>query len=276
MSPVQVLAARWTRLSSLAHGVAPTPVRGTRSIGVIPADAAEVPPSPDETSSKANQAEYSSPGEHPAQKRNTDDSMKPDMDNANPAVAQQVSFACNERWTSECTCLKRMLLLLCLYGKSTRLSIRVRLQASAADSGSVTFRDAEAASEMREYMRDSRSELQVQVHTGSKHTASQYTHMCSKAIAVPIQDDGGRKLSSLRSPRRLAVTRCWRKRQFTRKQWLPLQSTPSGMQLEGEAQDTRSFLAAPVETLMETSLEKVDTDDNDSSTGAREFDRPPM
>lgn len=53
-----------------------------------PCSIADVPPSPDETSSKVNQAEYSSPGEHPAQDK--DDRMKPDMDNASPAVAQQV------------------------------------------------------------------------------------------------------------------------------------------------------------------------------------------
>ena len=54
---------------------------------------ADVPPSPDETSAKANQAEYSSPGEHPSQGK--DDRMKPDMDNANPAVAQQVTDCCD-------------------------------------------------------------------------------------------------------------------------------------------------------------------------------------
>lgn len=114
----------------------------------------EVPPSPDETSSKANQAEYSSPGEHPAQKRNKDD-MKPDMDNSNPAVAQQ---------------------------------------ASTADGGSVTFGDAETASEMREYVHDSYSELQVQstrngeqLEGEAQDTRSVFTAPVETLLETPLE-----------------------------------------------------------------------------------------
>jgi len=45
-----------------------------------------VPPSPDETFAKANQSDYSSPGQHPAQDKKN---LEPDMDNASQAVKQQ-------------------------------------------------------------------------------------------------------------------------------------------------------------------------------------------
>lgn len=48
---------------------------------------AGVPPSPDSTSGAADQADYSSPGEHPAQDKKK---TNPDMDNASEAVTQQV------------------------------------------------------------------------------------------------------------------------------------------------------------------------------------------
>jgi hypothetical protein len=81
----------------------------------------DIPPSPDETSSKANQAEYSSPGEHPAQDK--DSRVKPDMDNANPAATQQ---------------------------------------AAAGEVGKVTFQDADAAAEMRQYVSANHVDLRVE------------------------------------------------------------------------------------------------------------------
>ncbi len=45
-----------------------------------------MPPSPDETFAKANQSDYSSPGQHPAQDKKN---LEPDMDNASQAVKQQ-------------------------------------------------------------------------------------------------------------------------------------------------------------------------------------------
>jgi hypothetical protein len=79
----------------------------------------EVPPSPDETSATANQSDYSSPGEHPAQDKKN---VKPDMDNASEAVKQR---------------------------------------AAAGETSTVTFRDPEAAAEMREYLRNSDASLAV-------------------------------------------------------------------------------------------------------------------
>lgn len=52
---------------------------------------AEVPPSPDATSGKSNDADYNSPGTHPSSNKN--DSYKPDMDNASEAVTKKASRA---------------------------------------------------------------------------------------------------------------------------------------------------------------------------------------
>mmetsp|Transcript_8569 Transcript_8569/g.25665 ORF Transcript_8569/g.25665 Transcript_8569/m.25665 type:complete len:211 (+) Transcript_8569:1627-2259(+) len=51
----------------------------------------EVPPSPDATSGKSNDADYNSPGTHPSSNKN--DSYKPDMDNASEAVTKKASRA---------------------------------------------------------------------------------------------------------------------------------------------------------------------------------------
>jgi hypothetical protein len=101
----------------------------------------DVPPSPDETSAKANQADYSSPGEHPSQGK--DDRMKPDMDNANPAVTQQ---------------------------------------AAGAEVGKVTFLDADAASEMRQYISHSHADLRVE---GQGH--QEQAQDASNVFTAPVE-----------------------------------------------------------------------------------------
>lgn len=64
------------------------PLNGEQSSSSKPGTAghAEVPPSPDETFAKANQSDYSSPGQHPAQDKKN---LEPDMDNASQAAKQQ-------------------------------------------------------------------------------------------------------------------------------------------------------------------------------------------
>jgi hypothetical protein len=130
------------------------------------------------------------------------------------------------------------------------------LQAAGAEVGTVTFLDADAASEMRQYISHSHIELHVEVCLHYERTAYHTLHkdLRHTCAVLQSQDDVHRMALVTQSQLRACHSQ-----------------QEQGCQ--DQAQDAANVFTAPVETLLETPLNASSTGDDDNSTGAHLAER---